>query len=207
MAMSSAAADFDTTSAADGLIKNVVNWVGKYNFDDDSDNDDDNSTIYYTHRKDALNMSRMASEHARESSEALRRGDRNKEYHLSLMAHEESICANKLHQKAAEEIMRKTNKSNNIWKLDLHCLHASEAVDAVKQRLKKLEASPRTPLKSLSPHCQPNVLTIITGVGKHSRGSPVLPGAVKEFLTSNRYRFYDLRPGVITVYPKFVETM
>ncbi|KAH7681411.1 Smr domain-containing protein [Dioscorea alata] len=188
-----------------GLIKNVFDWVGKYNSNDDSD--DDNNTIYHTHRKDALNMSRVASEHARASSEALRRGDRNKGYRLSSMAQEESICAKKLHKKAAEEIMRKTNKSNNIWKLDLHCLHASEAVDAVKQRLKKLEASPRTPLKSLSPHCQPNVLTIISGVGKHSKGSPVLPRAVKEFLTNNRYRFYDLRPGVIVVYPKFAENL
>lgn len=41
---------------------------------------------------------------------------------------------------AAKEILRKRNCENDLWKLDLHGLHASEAVQALKEHLQKIES-------------------------------------------------------------------
>lgn len=49
------------------------------------------------------------------------------------------MAAERLNVKAAEEILRIRNSNNDSWKLDLHGLHAAEAIQALKQHLWKIE--------------------------------------------------------------------
>ncbi|PIA47091.1 hypothetical protein AQUCO_01400057v1 [Aquilegia coerulea] len=172
--------------------------------------------IYLSHRKDAIRAIRSASQHSRAASNAFMRGDRVSAQKLSLKAREEWMAAEKLNAKAAEEILSIRNNGNDIWKLDLHGLHASEAVCALQNHLWKIETQlplncsespnrivkPKAGLKEQEISWQrPTVLQVVTGTGNHSRGQASLPMSVRSFLIE--YRFDEPRPGVIDVRPKF----
>ncbi|KAF3787583.1 hypothetical protein EJ110_NYTH22626 [Nymphaea thermarum] len=196
--------------------------------------------IYLSHRKDAIKMMRLASLHSRGARSAFSVGDHFHARQLSQRARGEWLAAEKLNQKAAQEILHLRNKGNDIWKLDLHGLHASEAVQAVQAHLESIESSLMTKdsvcsakiingkgaLRGLSADCakssdkgaapeklrlqvrsprpqRKTMLEVITGTGKHSRGNAALPAAIRSFLLTNGYHFYDARPGVISVRPKF----
>lgn len=192
--------------------------------------------VYLSHRKDAIKMMRAGSQHSRAASNAYLRGDHVSARQLSLRAQGERMTAEKLNMKAAEKILHIRNHNNDIWKIDLHGLHASEAVNALKERLSKVESqafmscstsdelqkleagidhlpSLDTPkvletdseamkMKTL-PRWRQTVLHVITGTGNHSRGQASLPTVIRSFLIENRYHFYDARPGVLAVRPKF----
>ncbi|KAM3387183.1 hypothetical protein ACQJBY_010188 [Aegilops geniculata] len=182
---------------------------------------------YLNHRKDALKMMRAATKHSQTASNAFFRGDHAAAKELSLRAQEERLAAEKLNNKAAEEIFHLRNSNNNIWKIDMHGLHASEAVTALERHLHMLEFQPpgNNPTstdeldKSEPTIAVPNevaaekvvvflrprqsVLEVITGIGRHSKGQASLPAAVRGFLIENGYRFEELRPGVFSVRPKF----
>ncbi|KAL0927016.1 hypothetical protein M5K25_001167 [Dendrobium thyrsiflorum] len=83
---------------------------------------------------------RAASQHSRGASNAYLRRDHLTARRLSLRAREEWMTAEKLNTQAAEEILRIRNSNNDIWMLDLHGLHATEAVHALKQRLQRIES-------------------------------------------------------------------
>ncbi|XP_039044916.1 uncharacterized protein LOC120184551 [Hibiscus syriacus] len=105
-----------------------------------------------------------------------------------------------------------------MWKLDLHGLHATEAVQALQEHLRRIETqvsggrsvSPNevkakkgtlhfssvgtvsSTVKLGKPQASsrqtPASLQVITGVGNHSRGQAALPTAVRGFLIENGYR-------------------
>lgn len=165
--------------------------------------------VYFNHRKDALKMMRAASNHSRAASNAFMCGDHVSARQLSQQAREEWAEAEKLNAKAAKEILMLKNANNDMSKLDLHGLHAVEAVRALEERLTKIESIDRL---KMGPACKDattttrprqNVLHVITGTGTHSKGQASLPAAAKSFLIEKRYRFEEARPGVIDVHPKF----
>lgn len=96
--------------------------------------------IYVRQRKDALRMMRAASQHSRVASNAFLRGDHLSAHQYSLRAREEWIAAENLNTKAAEEILCIRNSDNDMSKIDLHGLHASEAVRALREHLHKIES-------------------------------------------------------------------
>ncbi|MQL76287.1 hypothetical protein Taro_008670 [Colocasia esculenta] len=96
--------------------------------------------VYLISRKDAIRMMRLASQHSRAASNAFQKGDHLSARLLSQKAQEEWISAEKLNAKAAKEILRIRNSDNDIWKLDLHGLHASEAVNILKEHLHGIES-------------------------------------------------------------------
>lgn len=96
--------------------------------------------VYLSYRKDARRMTRMASQHSRAASNAFLRGDHISAQQYSLKARDGWIAAEKLNASAAKEILRIRNSNNDIWKLDLHGLHATEAVSALKDHLQKIES-------------------------------------------------------------------
>ncbi|XP_020573743.1 uncharacterized protein LOC110020102 [Phalaenopsis equestris] len=114
--------------------------------------------VYLSCRKDALKMMRAASQHSRGASNAYLRGDHLTAQQLSARAREEWTTAEQLNSQAAEEILRIRNSNNDLWKLDLHGLHATEAVHALKQHLQRIESMMMN--HSVSPHEFAKVETI-----------------------------------------------
>ncbi|XP_021852588.2 uncharacterized protein [Spinacia oleracea] len=185
--------------------------------------------VYLSCRKDAIKMIRSATRHSKAATNSFLSGDHTSAQQFSLKAGEEWRAAQSLNAKAACEILSIRNENNGMWRLDLHGLHASEAVQAVKERLymietqvlseglrsselpnnlrTKAEASRASYLDKLderaSSRLKPIWLEIITGIGNHSRGGAALPTAVRSFLADNGYRFDETRPGAIIVRPKF----
>ncbi|KAL2330105.1 hypothetical protein Fmac_017686 [Flemingia macrophylla] len=191
--------------------------------------DDD---IYISHRKNALKTMRSASRHSRAASGAFLRGDHFSAQNHSMKALEEWHTAEELNSDAAKKILSIRNNENDIWRLDLHGLHATEAIQALQEHLYKIESQclskssatsngmnengvghstlgslnfrDREQLNTQAPsRLRSLALHVITGVGNHSRGQAALPTAVRSFLNENRYRFEEMRPGVVTVWPKF----
>ncbi|KAK1367203.1 Smr domain-containing protein [Heracleum sosnowskyi] len=180
--------------------------------------------VYLINRKDAMRTMRLASRHSKAASDAYLRGDHISAQQYSTKAREEWKEAEKYNAMAAKEILRKRNCENDLWKLDLHGLHASEAVQALKEHLQKIESqvAPSTnlvdttnmvrsvSLDSLGMYKQKasfrprsTVVEVITGIGLHSRGQAALPSAIETFLSENRYHYDKARPGMIAVRPKF----
>ncbi|KAJ8765274.1 hypothetical protein K2173_011971 [Erythroxylum novogranatense] len=95
--------------------------------------------FYLSHRKDALRMMRLASQHSRAATNAFLRGDHFSAKQRSQKAQEEWLAAESLNSKAAKEILSLRNSGNNLWKLDLHGLHSAEAIQALKEHLLKIE--------------------------------------------------------------------
>lgn len=56
-----------------------------------------------------------------------------------MKAQEEWLTAKGLNDKAAKEILSIRNSENDIWRLDLHGLHASEAIEALQDHLYQIE--------------------------------------------------------------------
>ncbi|KAK6150690.1 hypothetical protein DH2020_015622 [Rehmannia glutinosa] len=113
--------------------------------------------VYLLHRKDAIKMIRSASRHSKAANDAYVRGDHTSALRFSLKAQEEWSAAEKLNAKAAKEILNVRNCKNDPWTLDLHGLHAAEAVEALREHLRTVESL-------LSPNC----LVASDGVYKES---------------------------------------
>ncbi|XP_010521729.1 PREDICTED: uncharacterized protein LOC104800580 [Tarenaya hassleriana] len=107
--------------------------------------------LYLSHRKDALKMMRSASHHSRAAKNAFLRGDHSSAKYHSEKAREDWLAAERLNSEAAEKILSITNRSNDTWKLDLHGLHATEAIRVLQERLQKIE-SQVTVNRSVSPN-------------------------------------------------------
>jgi len=98
--------------------------------------------IYY-HR---LFSSRVANQDSREDESAYLRGNHSTASNISLKSKEEHLAADKLNAKAAAEFLQIRNeKHKDIWKLDLHGLHAAEAVQALELRLEMIEYNTSAP--------------------------------------------------------------
>ncbi|KAH6791515.1 hypothetical protein C2S51_006521 [Perilla frutescens var. frutescens] len=121
---------------------------------------------YLVFRKDAIRMIRSASRHSKSANDAYVRGDHAAARHFSFKAQQEWAAAERLNAKAAKEILNVRNCRNDLWTLDLHGLHAAEAVEALLERLKTVESL-------VSPNC----LAAQQGILKES-GVPV-DGAVQ----------------------------
>ncbi|XP_057451753.1 smr domain-containing protein C11H11.03c-like [Lotus japonicus] len=158
--------------------------------------------IYVIVRKEALEMERSADEHFKLAKEAYIQGAHSCAKHHSTKAREEKERARELHSKAAIEILKFMNRKNNVWRIDLHGLRAAEAVQALQERLEQIQKEGCELLHS-SLTKPVRHLQVITGVGKHSQGNPVLPGLVRNFLEKNNYHFEEIRPGALKVHPQF----
>ncbi|KAI4385188.1 hypothetical protein MLD38_003242 [Melastoma candidum] len=189
---------------------------------------------YLRSRRNALHAMRSASRHSRAASNAFLRGDHSAAQHHSSKAREQWVVAEKLNNDAAKEILLLRNHKNDIRTLDLHGLHKTEALQALSERLQKIELQCPSN-RSISPNQESRVqqtsviprssssecllahkldmpltsrprsstLQVITGVGKHSKEQAALPAVVKSFLSENGYHYDEVRPGVVTVWPKF----
>ncbi|GAQ90278.1 smr (Small MutS Related) domain-containing protein [Klebsormidium nitens] len=97
---------------------------------------------YYKYRGEAIQISRGRARHAKSAASAFTLGDHARARELSRLAREEGKIARELHAQAAEKILQERNadRLGGIWEIDLHGLHANEAVLALAARLEELEA-------------------------------------------------------------------
>jgi hypothetical protein len=95
--------------------------------------------VYLKFRREALRLSRARGKYARGAYNAYLAGDHAHAKQFSREARENFKTAEQLHAQAAEEILFSRNADVNVWALDLHGLHATEAVHALKERLAHLE--------------------------------------------------------------------
>ncbi|KAM6579076.1 hypothetical protein CsatB_030913 [Cannabis sativa] len=201
-----------------GYVPIEPEWEG-YDYDEDGD-----GGVYLKHRKEALRAMRSASQHSKAATNAFLKGNHSSAHQHSHKAQQQRLAAEALNAKAANDILSLRNSQNNVWNLDLHGLHATEAVQALKQRLHRIETQLLSNNSSFSTNRRrtvsssslesmekaslrgqrPSSLHVITGVGNHSRGGQAsLPAAVTGFLNENGYHYEELKPGVVTVRPKF----
>ncbi|XP_045822334.1 smr domain-containing protein C11H11.03c-like [Trifolium pratense] len=138
----------------------------------------------------------LATQHFKAAAEAYQTHDHLSAQQHSLAGRENLRVAQEQNQKAAEEIFKFNNRKNKIWRVDLHGLHGSEAVQALQSRLNELELDKI----DITISRKLNSLEVITGVGKHSRGKPVLPTIIRSFLNQKKYQFEDVRPGALKVW-------
>ncbi|KAG8383323.1 hypothetical protein BUALT_Bualt04G0000600 [Buddleja alternifolia] len=96
--------------------------------------------VYLIHRKDAIRMIRSASCHSKAANDAYLRGDHLSAHRFSLKAQEEWTAAEKLNAEAAKAILTLKNPENDLWTVDLHGLHAVEAVQALRHHLQTVES-------------------------------------------------------------------
>ncbi|WRX11140.1 Smr domain - like 1 [Theobroma cacao] len=223
--MSSAISDFPGNAYCDREISTgkTAKLVCQSSKADEREDNLDKLTDMHENKlfDDASNMKLIlgqltsASQHSRAASNAFLRGDHVAAQQHSQNAREEWLAAQRLNAKAASEILRIRNSDNDLWKLDLHGLHAAEAVQALHEHLRRLET--QVPAgRSVSPNRfkannrivhsssvetfssmdkldkqqtssrqRPTSLQVITGVGNHSRGQAALPAAVRSFLIEN----------------------
>lgn len=116
-------------------IKSIMERLSSLPIEPEWEEDD----VYLVHRKDAMKMKRSASQHSKAANNAFLRGDHFSARQHSLKARKEWLIAERLNSKAAQEILGIRNSENDMWKLDLHGLHAAEAVQALQERLQKIE--------------------------------------------------------------------
>ncbi|KAL6223015.1 hypothetical protein ACLB2K_006405 [Fragaria x ananassa] len=95
--------------------------------------------VYLRIRKDALRMMRSASQNSKAAANAFGRGDHYSAQQYSIKARKEWLVAESLNNRAAKEILSIRNSNNDVSKLDLHGLHASEAIRALQEHLEKIE--------------------------------------------------------------------
>ncbi|XP_052203057.1 uncharacterized protein LOC127808519 [Diospyros lotus] len=115
---------------------------------------------YSIHRKEAIRMMRSAAQHSRAAADAYLRGDHFTAKEYSTKGKEEWLAAERLNAKAAKEIFRIRNSNKGLWEMDLHGLHSREAVQALQERLQKIESL--LPLdQSASPHINSKGTTMV----------------------------------------------
>jgi hypothetical protein len=85
---------------------------------------------------------RASGKHSRGAHKAFLKGDYEKANMLSKKAMKERMEAEQLHNEAAKKIFEAQNSENKreLWELDLHGLHANEAVAMLQRRLLYIEA-------------------------------------------------------------------
>eukprot|EP00850_Spirogloea_muscicola_P003436 SM000014S00224 [mRNA] locus=s14:85369:88454:+ [translate_table: standard] len=189
-----------------------------------SEEDED---VYLKYRGQALRVSRARARHVRSAISAFSMGDHHRARQLAKLALKERHLAEQLNGEAAQKILqaRNTSRAGGDWELDLHGLHAQEAVQALSV-LAQLEGGLATSSSALSGGSRPvpqpavgthslltdgtaglpvvtintrlsNELIVITGVGQHGRGGASLPSAVSNFLNENKFQ---------AVWPAFMRT-
>ncbi|DBA70804.1 TPA: hypothetical protein ACH3X2_011694 [Trebouxia sp. C0005] len=150
--------------------------------------------LYYKHRKEALKLSKAWRKKLHQAANAFAGSHYSGGEALANEAHQVRLKALAAHAEAAQRIEHDNNAGRGLsqFELDLHGLHAVEAVEALDRRL--------LCLGQLQHHSQASKLRVIVGRGNNSSGGEAsLPRVVESHLLQRNMN-YILGQGVITVY-------
>lgn len=150
--------------------------------------------LYYKHRKEALKLSKAWRKKLHQAANAFAGSHYSGGEALANEAHQMRLKALAAHAEAAQKIEHDNNAGRGLsqFDLDLHGLHAIEAVEALDRRLLSLG--------QLQHHSQASKLRVIVGRGNNSSGGEAsLPRVVESHLLQ-RNMSYIAGQGIITVY-------
>ncbi|DBB05665.1 hypothetical protein WJX77_001842 [Trebouxia sp. C0004] len=150
--------------------------------------------LYYKHRKEALKLSKAWRKKLHQAANAFAGSHYSGGEALANEAHQVRLKALAAHAEAAQKIEHDNNAGRGLSQseLDLHGLHATEAVEALDRRL--------LCLGQLQHHSQASKLRVIVGRGNNSSGGEAsLPRVVESHLLQRNMN-YIIGQGVITVY-------
>jgi hypothetical protein len=144
--------------------------------------------IYHTYRQEAIKVRRQRDK-LREQAQACYLNGNDAEQRNKL-AQVRSLAQRleELNSNAAARIFEHHNSAEfgfGKFKMDLHGLHAQEAVEFLDARLRELCAE----LESVWDTSQWQKLDVVVGKGIHQDGSTILQPAVREFLEKARFKF------------------
>ena len=84
--------------------------------------------------------------------------------------------------------------------LDLHGLHANEAIEILRMRLSQIQSSINSGRVRCNEKGDNHVVKVMCGAGTHSMNGPVLKNIMAEFLRSLGYEFLNKADfGIILV--------
>jgi hypothetical protein len=83
----------------------------------------------------------LATQHFKAAADAYQVHDHLSAKQHSLAGRENLRVAQEQNLKAAEEIFKFNNRKNKFWRIDLHGLHGSEAIQALQGRLNEIESN------------------------------------------------------------------
>ncbi|EOA20762.1 hypothetical protein CARUB_v10001090mg [Capsella rubella] len=169
----------DDISELDSIIQRLQSFPIEPEWEEDD--------LYLSQRKDALKVIRSASNHSRAAQNAFHRYDHASAKQHSEKAREDWLTAEKLNAEAAKKIIGITNKDNDIWKLDLHGLHATEAVQALQERLQKIEGQ-STVNRSVSPNRGRSKNTVLRSASQEPFGRLDVEGLGSQKNSSRQLR-------------------
>ncbi|KAK7745277.1 hypothetical protein SLS53_002772 [Cytospora paraplurivora] len=148
---------------------------------------DSTNKAYLKARQEAIRHSALRNKFLQNAAQAWNRQDARQAKVFSLRGQSENDLMRKAHREAAEKLYEERNKNNSsspeIY-VDLHGLHAEEAVEYLERVLLENEQEGRP-------------IYAITGTGHHSKsGKDKVGKAVRGFLNEWRYAFREFSvPG------------
>jgi len=149
--------------------------------------------VYLQERKEAIFAVRKRDKLFSQACRAYDAGDHVMAKAYARKGHEANNKYHLLNQEACERIFVARNIHNDLDRIDLHGLQATEAIEKVNLRVELLSSllmEGNVALKKLE---------IITGFGKHQNGNPILRLVVQELLEQNKLSFREQTPGKFLV--------
>ncbi|KAL3142252.1 hypothetical protein ABBQ38_002594 [Trebouxia sp. C0009 RCD-2024] len=159
-----------------------------------SEEEDADVDLYYQHRGEALKLSRRWHKKLHQAANAFAAAQFSEGKAMATEAHQIRLRAQAAHAEAAQKIEIANNAGRGLGQneIDLHGLHALEAVEALDRRLYSLGQSQH--------HSQAAKLRVIVGRGNNSSGGEAsLPRVIESHLLQRNMN-YITGQGVITVY-------
>ncbi|XP_067039783.1 NEDD4-binding protein 2-like isoform X2 [Acropora muricata] len=177
-------------------------WLGLY-LDDSSRSDAADGSFQNFEAPTYLDFRAEAFQHHKQRDELFKKAAlafSNKQGDLAQVYAEQGRFHSKkvkeANERAAALILDQTNVGRDENTIDLHGLHVSEAIEALRNFLSE---------KS-DPTCSPSkrggkVISVITGRGNNSRGGKArIKPAILEYLKESNYRYSEPRPGLVNVH-------
>eukprot|EP01126_Amoeba_proteus_P039194 TRINITY_DN4119_c0_g1_i5.p1 TRINITY_DN4119_c0_g1~~TRINITY_DN4119_c0_g1_i5.p1 ORF type:complete len:263 (-),score=59.87 TRINITY_DN4119_c0_g1_i5:246-1034(-) len=152
-----------------------------------SSEQEDFDMVYNSERKQAILAQKTRDRYFRQAANAYGNGNYVSANELAALGHKWNATTKELHAVAARRIFEFRNKNNGNCKIDLHGLHAREAVEYLVDSIYGLLAD-----YQCSGGCE---LEVITGWGKGQEGYAILQPLMEDYLRCNHIPFQQPQPG------------
>lgn len=152
--------------------------------------------IYREARREAVKRFKAYNNACRQATRAYERESHSEAREATQKARDLRAQAVDMHDEAASKIYATNNHHREKNEVDLHGLHAEEALMVLAIKLQALALEDPPSVKELR---------VITGIGVHQTGRAILGPAVEHFLIQHKCKYTTPRPGMVLVTVKYIE--